>query len=173
MTDIAHIVRRLRDEAFFSATGRREEFVEAADLIDRLCNDLDEADKTIDAFGKVTPQQYEKEIAALKAELARSSELSAEWKARHDLVLQKHIECCGAGWRPIDTAPRDGSRILLCWNDSATLSPHVELGKRKGFTWANTYGHPFSGEPTHWMALPEPEPYRAPVSSPVTEKTDG
>lgn len=77
-----------------------------------------------------------------------------------------------SAWRPIETAPRDGSRILLCWNDSPTLSPHVELGKRKDFTWANTYGRPFSGEPTHWMALPEPGPYRSPVSG-STEADNG
>jgi len=64
-------------------------------------------------------------------------------------------------WQPIDTAPRDGRRILLCWDDSDTLSAHVELGKRKAFAWANTYGNPFAGEPTHWMPLPD-----SPISRP-------
>lgn len=64
-------------------------------------------------------------------------------------------------WQDIETAPKDGTRIILCWDDSATLPAHVELGKRKGFAWANTYGHPFQGEPTHWMPLPAP-----PVSRP-------
>ena len=52
--------------------GRPEEclLVEAADEIERLRDQLAEDDATIDAFGKVSPQQYEKEIADLRAQLA-------------------------------------------------------------------------------------------------------
>lgn len=56
-------------------------------------------------------------------------------------------------WQPIETAKREnGARMILAWDDLPGLSPHWEVGRwtnAKG--WVNTYGHPFSGEPTHWM----------------------
>lgn len=60
-----------------------------------------------------------------------------------------------AGWQPIETAPKDGTRLLLMWEPFSGMSEHVELGKwnvRNG--WVNTYGHAFSGSPTHFMPLP-------------------
>lgn len=70
-------------------------------------------------------------------------------------------------WRPIETAPKDGTRLLLC-NAS---HDSVEVGFwDKGFYWTSRNG--FDGEwtngycdeyerdvvlkPTHWMPLPEP-----------------
>lgn len=62
-----------------------------------------------------------------------------------------------SGWQPIETAPKDGKRLILGWDDSASLPMHCEMGVFKGAKrWCNTYGHPFSGEPTHWMPLPAP-----------------
>ena len=60
-------------------------------------------------------------------------------------------------WQQIETAPKDGTRILLCWEGHPTLAAHVELGwfGRAG-VFCNTYGKAFSGKPTHWMPLPPP-----------------
>lgn len=74
-----------------------------------------------------------------------------------DLIVEK----LNAGWLPIESAPTDGERIILCWHDDPVLSDHVELGMWKAFGlgvsgWANTYGKAFSGSPTHWRALPAP-----------------
>lgn len=60
-------------------------------------------------------------------------------------------------WRnDVEEAPRDGTRLLLMWHDHENLPPHIELGKFGSAvkSWCNTYGKAFSGEPTHWMALP-------------------
>ncbi|WP_430438955.1 hypothetical protein [Shinella sp.] len=64
-------------------------------------------------------------------------------------------------WQPIDTAPKDGVRVILMWEPFGGVSEHVELGKwsiRNG--WVNTYGHAFTGSPTHWMPLPPPSTTR-------------
>lgn len=58
-------------------------------------------------------------------------------------------------WREIESAPKDGTRIL------AVCGPHVCLlawgGKRPpGWKMGGDYGQSFWGTPTHWMPLPDP-----------------
>ena len=61
-------------------------------------------------------------------------------------------------WQPIETAPKDGTEILVCgplrdgsgvYRD-VTRWPNGWSGK-----WPVAYMHN-SDEPTHWMPLPEP-----------------
>lgn len=61
------------------------------------------------------------------------------------------------GWRDIESARRqNGGRMILAWDDCPSLSYHWEVGRwSRDKGWVNTYGHPFSGEPTHWM-IPAP-----------------
>lgn len=61
------------------------------------------------------------------------------------------------GWQPIETAPKDGMRMNLCWKADAGLSAHVELGKWSASNgWCNTYGKPFHGDPDYYQLLPAP-----------------
>lgn len=69
-------------------------------------------------------------------------------------------------WQPIETAPRDGTEILLFqaiqygvmmrvgnWDERGE---HIDTGKRvAGWTEADD-GYIGCIEPTHWMPLPEP-----------------
>lgn len=67
-----------------------------------------------------------------------------------------------AGWWTMDSAPKDGTRILLAWAPYSGISEHVELGKWKhGLGWCNTYGKPFSGEVDAWAPL---APFSLPAS---------
>jgi hypothetical protein len=51
-------------------------------------------------------------------------------------------------WQPIETAPRDGTEIL-CFDKYCVVMHWHELCKM----WFTDDGN--TGEPTHWMLLPE------------------
>jgi hypothetical protein len=65
------------------------------------------------------------------------------------------------GWQPIETAPKDGSRIL-CW---VPLSDSVDILWWHGDHWEDDVLN--IAEPTHWMGLPprpcavQPDPEQA------------
>lgn len=67
-------------------------------------------------------------------------------------------------WQPIDTAPQDGSTIVLGgygWTRRGYWAVDNFIGNGRP-TWSSEDGHG-CGEVTHWMPLPEPPlPQRAP-----------
>jgi hypothetical protein len=61
------------------------------------------------------------------------------------------------GWRPIETAPKDGTYVLL-WFPETDLPVRVGYWSRADY-WYSYAGHVrrrFESGPTHWMALPAP-----------------
>ena len=58
-------------------------------------------------------------------------------------------------WQPIETAPKDGSSILLTDSSDGSI-------KECRWDYCLGWGDPvysewsFGGKPTHWMPLPEP-----------------
>jgi len=54
------------------------------------------------------------------------------------------------GWRPIETAPKDGRWILLCKAGAAFSFPG-----RFDFAWWDATGQ--QRDPTHWMPLQKPQ----------------
>jgi hypothetical protein len=70
-------------------------------------------------------------------------------------------------WRPIETAPKDGTQILVFGDNEISVAEwrteQYVVGKSKYKTWVipHTYQDEQGGEytcdiPTHWMPLPEP-----------------
>jgi hypothetical protein len=57
----------------------------------------------------------------------------------------------GERWTPINTAPTDGTRVLL-WTKQWSAA---HTGQFYGDKWGTEIGS-FKQQPTHWMALPEP-----------------
>lgn len=66
------------------------------------------------------------------------------------------------GWRPIETAPKDGTDVLLFrrlpWDPMPRPIVAGYFGTTEDCGWA-AYDDPdkwIDGEVTHWMPLPEP-----------------
>jgi len=62
-------------------------------------------------------------------------------------------------WRPIETAPKDGTRLLLWWGSEVHIGRCVGAGmSRDGGDWWRSESHQVfkvaGGRPTHWMPLP-------------------
>jgi hypothetical protein len=74
----------------------------------------------------------------------------------------------GAAWRPIATAPKDGTWVLLYQADGLTMPVSMgnyyreeergESGRFLSGGWLlfEVDGLPSYGAPTHWMPLPDP-----------------
>ena len=64
-----------------------------------------------------------------------------------------------SGWKPIETAPKDGTIILVgVWD----YGPDIASASWNGKFWdMELYGYQYCGDPefsdpTHWMPLPAP-----------------
>jgi len=70
-------------------------------------------------------------------------------------------------WRQIETAPKDGTRILL-WPMGNKHSRHVRSGywHQPANPEAPGFWMPGAGRPTHWQPLPEPPSDPAPERRP-------
>jgi hypothetical protein len=69
-----------------------------------------------------------------------------------------------ADWQPIETAPKDGTRILLWDTDEVVIAKWDDISMGGAEGWQITVVNMLSGlkhyeaafNPTHWMPLPEP-----------------
>ena len=67
-------------------------------------------------------------------------------------------------WLPIESAPKDGTRIIgyseemgvdfIHWQDYGEKYPDAPVGWRDGFI--RIYASDASDHPTHWQPFPEP-----------------
>ena len=113
-------------------------------LLERMCPEAMEFLNKERQHNSKMYQQYAKRIEQLEAKLARSDrkEIEAVYRKLGELEA-KHQ------WQPIETAPRDGRRLILLYGPSRF--PQVAYSN----TWW-TAGFSAENKPTHWMPLPKP-----------------
>jgi hypothetical protein len=59
-------------------------------------------------------------------------------------------------WQPIETAPKDGTRILIFGARECYGGDYISLAYWDHW-WRGDYDEPvYVDEPTHWMPLPPP-----------------
>src|SRR5690242_10441381 len=103
----------------------------------------------------MTPNQHNPEREARTA-----AGVGDERNGRNESV----VGAAPAGWRSIESAPRDESWILLVertkggayWALGVWASSLIRTG------WFHSTGKPISFNPTHWMPLPPPPSAAAP-----------
>ena len=60
-------------------------------------------------------------------------------------------------WRPIATAPNDGTRVLVYRPDATSLKRKIGIDARTPDRFNGAWQQTRLGEqPSHWMPLPEP-----------------
>jgi len=73
-------------------------------------------------------------------------------------ALRAALEELGGGWQPIETAPKDGTEIIVWWPEIG----HPYITKWTRFINGNLYRDGWHcgiwevERPTHWMPLPKP-----------------
>ena len=97
-------------------------------------------------------------LSVCKKTCSQAAELKAEIASlRQQLEAEK--------WKPIDTAPKDGTRIMIanaggCW--MAEYKPVYQSGFKPDNPWSSVMLNHyhikeyFNAVPTHWMQLPNP-----------------
>jgi hypothetical protein len=82
-----------------------------------------------------------------------SEEVEAEVSAALTQMVADERRHAGSPWRPIATAPKDGTAILGWWFNECMIVDWCVVVER----WSSTHDGEdmFEPEPTHWMPLPE------------------
>ena len=82
-----------------------------------------------------------------------SEEVEAEVSAALTQMVADERRYAGSPWRPIATAPKDGTAILGWWFNECMIVDWCVVVER----WGSTHDGEdmFEPEPTHWMPLPE------------------
>lgn len=154
-------------------TGMRElvELVERLKALDKLFVDLyNYADRQSKSF--VVSEGEANALVAIKNSIGNRYNVIPQAASAIDSLSSQVAEL---NWRPIETAPHDGTRVFL-W------LPHIEATQHErrietfwmGYYWANEYGNGNaynavarlkngylttayeSIQPSHWMPVPEP-----------------
>ena len=96
-------------------------------------------------------------VSRLRNSVSLTSRL--DWQEHVALAREAAEELEKSTWRPIETAPRDMTEVLIAWADGITsyCVTNARWHERSG-QWVNSW-MAFSDDPnlqpTHWMPRPE------------------
>ena len=175
MTERKELIERLRD----ATEGPRMLMNEAATTLEAdapavpqepVRNDmsiqlLERLIKTLTNLGYATPEGG---IEAFNADLPTQLYHLCFGVDRVLSALKTAVPQEPVAWQPIETAPKDGSRVLLWWDGAVREGWCAGAGKSRdgGDWWRSHSPNVCAGRPTQWMPLP-PAPEGSPQKSPV------
>jgi hypothetical protein len=176
---MSDIVERLRSPEVFIDTGGLHSPVahEAADTITRLTSEAawargaaEQAERQIEEAHKAIPAHCWRDppkgrawtigeaITSLAAEneKLRSLTVVQESLIRKSEAANEKLRAA-LQWQPIETAPRDGTPVLVGWDTGWWDADkcHCEDGVW-GYLNSDMSFTPFNEQPTHWLPLPPP-----------------
>jgi hypothetical protein len=116
--------------------------------------------------GHIASQQLADQFDAMKDEIKRLKKSVEDWHDRAMLAELREEKIRAENealkeWRPIDTAPQDGSLLLVGWwrtwpevkwECEVNAAGNLDTGQ-PGTCWAH-------GQATHWLPLPAPPALR-------------
>jgi hypothetical protein len=78
---------------------------------------------------------------------------SISWERRIEESRYICASCKRPLWQPIETAPRDGTELMLCDRDGSVYTGSYEAP----YWWIDQWMPPMMDrDPPYWMHLPEP-----------------
>ena len=111
---------------------------------------------------KLRADKLSRMIAEILADVAVTDGAESE-RAKRYLAICAGIDAApvdhARAWMPIETAPRDGTRILLCGPDYGTGPGfHLVIGHCEADAWRESgwEDYEYLEYATHWMPLPNP-----------------
>ena len=131
------------------------EYMAATRHYNLLCNNL-----------KAEVERLKAQVEAQAQRCADYEDLVQHYKHQRDEAYNESFD-----WQPIETAPKDGTWVLLATNNPDPISgipdldiwfPYVGLGRYIADTdyddrgWMRCSEYSVNFEPTHWMPLPKP-----------------
>ena len=94
-----------------------------------------------------------REVIPAEVSEEHEGEVSGAFKKMFDDLRAFQARSGQGPWRPIATAPKDGTPILGWWGTECMIVDWCVVVER----WGSTHDGEdlFEPEPTHWMPLPE------------------
>jgi hypothetical protein len=85
-----------------------------------------------------------------------------------EVAICERIHMLAKAWQPIETAPKDGTKVLLYWKPLPYAKRKwgtIRLGRWNGSSWQMEMGGLYRCDCTHWMPLPLPPADRSDVEN--------
>lgn len=157
--EISHILSRIDPDAAPQQAVGRGDLRAVADLIRSLRTRVEELEAALNIMGQMVGSD----------ETMRLHDRMRDAEGERDMLRARVAESEAGGWQPIETAPRDGTRILVAITGDRDEPMTVEAWWPEGaedwylagqyparYDCAGPISEIMYGSVTHWMPLPAP-----------------
>lgn len=137
-------------------------------------DDLERVERELRASARMSTlaeDHYQARVMNEQADIIAAYIASAKAASQPEAAPAQNSEAVTTGWRPIETAPRDGSWFLV-WNGNWVgvakyREPYDDTDPCP--SWEDETGHFITPQPTIWQPRPEPPKENATKGSPNPE----